>query len=312
MARPKKNTVDYFPHDCHWSKALEIFINKHANEGYAFYYRLFEQLGVSPDHKYDCSKSIDNQYLASKTGVTEEKMSQYIKDLVSIGVIDEDYWKKRIIWVQSFVDSVAEVYKSRTTELPTKESFQAGNEGEAVFPAGKQGFSAENRGFLARNSQSKVKDSKVNNSRGEKSNHSLPIEDLNELHKAFTGKANTTPTKTEISIYRGALKNKSINEWIPYCKERLKRQTSGSRVPAAKFFFDQDYTKFEQVQRNQNEKPTHTTLYCVNCKSPKQVPANKTYGHLCGECGDQMVNEHELKSFRTPLIKRKNNEVKSN
>ena len=177
MARPKKNTVDYFPHDCHWSKALEIFINNHANEGYAFYYRLLEQLGVSPDHKYDCSKSIDNQYLASKTGVTEEKMSQYIKDLVSIGVIDEDYWKKKKIWVQSFVDSVAEVYKSRTTELPTIESFQAGNEGEAVFPAGKQGFSAENRGFLARNSQSKVKDSKVNNSKGEKSNLSLPIED---------------------------------------------------------------------------------------------------------------------------------------
>ena len=138
MARPKKNTVDYFPHDCHWSKALEIFINKHANEGYAFYYRLFEQLGVSPDHKYDCSKSIDNQYLASKTGVTEEKMSQYIKDLVSIGVIDEDYWKKKIIWVQSFVDSVADVYKSRTTQLPTKE------------------------GFLARNSQSKGKETKLN------------------------------------------------------------------------------------------------------------------------------------------------------
>ena len=157
MARPKKNTVDYFPHDCHWSKALEIFINKHANEGYAFYYRLFEQLGVSPDHKYNCSKPIDNQYLASKTGVTEEKMSQYIKDLVSIGVIDEDYWKKKKIWVQSFVDSVAEVYKSRTTQLPTKESFQAGNAVEAVFPAGKQGFSAENRGFLSGNSQSKGK-----------------------------------------------------------------------------------------------------------------------------------------------------------
>jgi len=162
MARPKKNTVDYFPHDCHWSKALEIFINKHANEGYAFYYRLFEQLGVSPDHKYDCSKSIDNQYLASKTGVTEEKMSQYIKDLVSIGVIDEDCWKKRIIWVQSFVDSVADVYKSRTTQLPTKEGFLLENSMSAGFPTRKQGFSRENRGFLARNSQSKGKETKLN------------------------------------------------------------------------------------------------------------------------------------------------------
>ena len=162
MARPKKNTVDYFPHDCHWSKALEIFINKHANEGYAFYYRLFEQLGVSPDHKYNCSKPIDNQYLASKTGVTEERMSQYIKDLVSIGVIDEDYWKKKIIWVQSFVDSVADVYKSRTTQLPTKEGFLLENSMSAGFSTRKQGFTQENGGFLARNSQSKGKETKLN------------------------------------------------------------------------------------------------------------------------------------------------------
>ncbi len=76
MARPKKNTVEYFPHNCHWSKELEIFVDRYRNDGYAFYYRLFELLGLTPDHKYDCSKSIDNQYLASKTGVTKKKMSQ--------------------------------------------------------------------------------------------------------------------------------------------------------------------------------------------------------------------------------------------
>ena len=66
MARPKKNTVDYFPHDCHPNKELEIFINKHGNEGYAFYYRLFELLGVTPDHRYDCNRSVNYQYLLQK------------------------------------------------------------------------------------------------------------------------------------------------------------------------------------------------------------------------------------------------------
>ena len=46
------------------------------------------------------------------------------------------------------------------------------------------------------------------------------------------------------------------------------------------------------------EKPTHITLYCVDCDFSKQVPIDKTYGHLCGECGDQMVNEHELIFFK--------------
>ena len=31
MARPKKHTVDYFPHDCHHSKEVEILINKFKN-----------------------------------------------------------------------------------------------------------------------------------------------------------------------------------------------------------------------------------------------------------------------------------------
>ena len=129
MARPKKNTVDYFPHDCHWSKELEIFINKHGNKGYAFYFRLLELLGVTPDHKYDCSKPIDYQYLVSKTEVDEQKLEVYIERLVSIGVIDEELWKEKKIWVQSFVDSVAEVYEKRITQLPTKEGFRPENRG---------------------------------------------------------------------------------------------------------------------------------------------------------------------------------------
>ena len=51
------------------------------------------------------------------------------------------------------------------------------------------------------------------------------------------------------------------------------------------------------------EKPTHTTLYCVGCDFTKQVPVNKTFSHLCKECGDQMVGKHELAAFRNPITK---------
>ena len=283
MARPKKNTVDYFPHDCHWSKALEIFINKHANEGYAFYYRLFEQLGVSPDHKYNCSKPIDNQYLASKTGVTEEKMSQYIKDLVSIGVIDEDYWKKKKIWVQSFVDSVAEVYKSRTTQLPTKESFQAGNAVEAVFPAGKQGFSAENRGFLSGNSQSKGKETKVKES---------VVEDAHTPH-------------TDIPPWVDEIGTQYPRIDVNHVYMRYKHNRDGKGRPVDENGFLLWVMEDDRKGRNlkKKEKPTHTTLYCVGCDFTKQVPVNKTFSHLCKECGDQMVGKHELAAFRNPITK---------
>ena len=51
------------------------------------------------------------------------------------------------------------------------------------------------------------------------------------------------------------------------------------------------------------EKPTHTMLYCVGCDFTKQVPVNKTFSHLCKECGDQMVGKHELAAFRNPITK---------
>ena len=52
------------------------------------------------------------------------------------------------------------------------------------------------------------------------------------------------------------------------------------------------------------EKPTHTTLYCVQGDWSMQVPADKTYGHTCEECGDQMVEKHELAAFRNPITKK--------
>ncbi len=165
MARPKKNTVEYFPHDCYSNKELEIFINKHGNEGYAFYYRLFELLGITPEHQYDFTKSIDYQYLLTKTGVNEDIFEQLTETLVDLEILDKDLWKDKVIWVQSFVDSIADVYNTRTTELPTKEGFQLENTTTTEFPTRKLGFSAENGSYLARNSQTKGKETKLNKKR---------------------------------------------------------------------------------------------------------------------------------------------------
>jgi hypothetical protein len=162
MARPKKNTVDYFPHDCHWSKEIEIFVNKYGNNGYAFYYRLLELIGLTPLYLYDCNELRDWQYLLAKTSVEEDMAVELIEFLVALSIIDKEMWDKKKIWVQSFVDSIADVYNTRTTELPTKEGFQLENTTTTGFPTRKLGFSAENGSYLARNSQTKGKETKLN------------------------------------------------------------------------------------------------------------------------------------------------------
>ena len=282
MARPKKNTVDYFPHDCHMSKELEIFINKHGNEGYAFYYRLLELLGTTPNHKYDCSKSFDYQYLVGKTEVDEEKLKVYIEYLISIGVIDEKLWGERIIWIQSFVDSVAEVYKNRTTALPTKEGFLSENYTSAGFPAGKPGFSQENGGFLTGNSQSKVNNTKKEESVVEEST-----------------------THTDIPIWVNEIGNQYPRVDVKYSFGRYKNYCEGKNVSVTENSFKSWVMDDNRKDRNlkRKEKLTHTTLYCVKCDFQKQVLANKTYGYLCEKCDGQMVSKHELAAFRRPITK---------
>ena len=282
MARPKKNTVDYFPHDCHMSKELEIFINKHGNEGYAFYYRLLELLGTTPNHKYDCSKSFDYQYLVGKTEVDEEKLKVYIEYLISIGVIDEKLWGERIIWIQSFVDSVAEVYKNRTTALPTKESFRPENSMSTGFPTRKQGFTQENGSFRVGNSQSKVNNTKKEESVVEESTTHTDIPNwVNEIGNQYP--------KVDVKYSFGRYKN--------YCEGK---NVSGTENSFKSWVMD-DNRKDRNLKRK--EKLTHTTLYCVKCDFQKQVLANKTYGYLCEKCDGQMVSKHELAAFREPITK---------
>lgn len=45
MARPKKQTVDYFPHFVKGGRTIFILENKFGNDGYAFWFKLLEILG---------------------------------------------------------------------------------------------------------------------------------------------------------------------------------------------------------------------------------------------------------------------------
>ena len=280
MARPKKNTVDYFPHDCHPNKELEIFINKHGNEGYAFYYRLFELLGVTPDHRYDCNKSVNYQYLLTKTGVKEDSFEQLMISLVDLDIVNEKQGGKGMIWVQSFVDSVAVVYEKRTTQLPTKEGLRPENSTSAGFPTRKQWFSPENGGFLYGNSQSKGKETKVKESVVKSSPHTDIPKWVAEIGKQYP----------------------RIDVNHSYMRYKTYRSEKGSPVNEEGFLLWVS-TDDKKGMNLKDRDSLETTLYCVKCNGSMQVPADKTYGYTCDKCDDQMVEKHELAAFRNPITK---------
>lgn len=120
MARPIKQKVDYFPHYVKAGRTLYILEERYGNDGYAFWFKLLEQLCDSDGHFIDCRNQSNWEFLLAKTHVEAEKAEQIISTLVNLGKIDADLWAERVIWVQSLLNNVTNVYERRKESLPAK------------------------------------------------------------------------------------------------------------------------------------------------------------------------------------------------
>ena len=169
MARPRKQTVDYFPHDAGASngKTLYIIESKYGNDGYAFWFKLLERLASTPGHVYDCRNPAAWEFLLAKTHVSEDIGLSILSLLAELDAIDSELWAEKVIWVQHLVDNVADVYANRKCLLPQKPSFYGGKLSQAEVsttdnPSG-DGVS------MNRNPQSKLKETKGNKTKRNKS-----------------------------------------------------------------------------------------------------------------------------------------------
>lgn len=120
MARPRKQEVDYFPHYCDHGKVLFILENHFRNDGYAVFYKIQELLAKTEGHCYDCSTVENWEYLLSKMSVEEETVMAIIEKLISMKILDPDLWKEKRIWMQTFVDSIADAYARRKVIIPAR------------------------------------------------------------------------------------------------------------------------------------------------------------------------------------------------
>ncbi len=135
MARPKRMTVDYFPHYVKCGRTVFILENRFGNDGYAFWFKVLEVLGETEGHFYDCSVSSNWEYLLAKTHINTQRAEEIIQVLISLGKIDRELWaKSRVLWIDRFVNNLTEVYRTRRTELPKKPNFDAEKQySEEVF-----------------------------------------------------------------------------------------------------------------------------------------------------------------------------------
>lgn len=120
MTRPRKQTVDYFPHTCNHGQTMFIIEQRYGNDGYAFWFKLLELLGNTEGHSLDCNKPATWNYLAAKTLVTKEKAEEILNLLSELEAIDLELWNGKIIWSDNFLKGLAFAYRNRGVSIPDK------------------------------------------------------------------------------------------------------------------------------------------------------------------------------------------------
>ena len=120
MARPQKQTVDYFPHQVGNGKTKLILQNEFGNDGYSFWFQLLELLCVSDNQVYDYNNPASWRLLLAQTHVTEDIANRILQLLADLEAIDPELYKAKIIWSQNLIENLELVYKRRSTGTPEK------------------------------------------------------------------------------------------------------------------------------------------------------------------------------------------------
>jgi len=120
VARPQKQTVDYFPHFVSDGKTKIILQNEFGNDGYAFWYKVLELLCESENQVYDYNNPASWRLLLAKTHVTEDIAVKILQLLADLGTIDLELHRSKIIWCQNLIENLELVYRRRSTGTPEK------------------------------------------------------------------------------------------------------------------------------------------------------------------------------------------------
>jgi Lin1244/Lin1753-like, N-terminal len=120
MSRPRKQTVDWFPHSCTHGRTMFVLERRWGITGYGFWFKLLEMLGNTEGHFIDAENKSAMDYLQAYTYTDKDTCFQILDQLADLDAIDPILWKDKIIWTDNFVAGLAVLYRNRNVPLPTK------------------------------------------------------------------------------------------------------------------------------------------------------------------------------------------------
>lgn len=299
--RPKKNTIDYFPHFVSSNRKIFSIERRFGLKGYAGYYKLLELLGKSENHYYEFKGTENKDYALVETGCKEEDFLDLMKLLMALDLLDSELWEeKRIIWIPSFIETLQPVYDKRQNELP----------GKPFTDKLMKNSEAESNQNLKQDIKKSISDPEIPISDPEIpiSVTETPISGT-EIHKVkeSKGKESVVNGKQETNTHHFNIppwaidigkQYPEVDIALSYKKYELNRKSNRKSIDKDSF----EYWVLNDHEKGWNlkkpEKSINTTLYCTHCNFAKDVPSSKTWGHLCPECKGTLVHKNELPYFK--------------
>ena len=117
MARPERNTVDYFPFYCEEGKKMFYLEQTYGNDGFAVFVKLLRELAKTEFHFLNLQNETTAMYLSAKCRVKTELMITIINDLAKLGKFHSELWfTYKIIWCEDFIKSIEDAYTRRNNK----------------------------------------------------------------------------------------------------------------------------------------------------------------------------------------------------
>lgn len=158
MARPIRKNVDYFPHYLSDGKKMYFIEHKYGNDGYAVWFKLLESLASTDDHWLNLNDRSNIMFLSAKCKVSEDLLFNILDDLSDLGEISKELWKSKVIWSDKFIESIEDAYTRRNNKCIDFNSLCQHLLSLGIHKPNK----CKHKDDI--NTQSKVKESKVNES----------------------------------------------------------------------------------------------------------------------------------------------------
>ena len=157
MARPNKNSADYFSHDNSMRnhRKIKVLRQQYSASGYATYLMLLETLTGSEHFQIQLGKEMDWKILASDFGIKSEKLKKIIKLMEELELIQNN---DDLIECESLNERLQPLLDKRLKRREVTKSMSRDDKGK-FLSSRSDGVS------LAETPQSKVNKNKVNKSK---------------------------------------------------------------------------------------------------------------------------------------------------